>query len=46
MEYFADELRKKEKEGEQKVRDLAYHQGTVWGFPLGGYYIAYLKVNG
>lgn len=27
-------------------RDLAYHQGTVWGFPLGGYYLAYLKVNG
>ncbi len=24
-------------------RDLAYHQGTVWGFPLGGYYLAYLK---
>lgn len=32
--------------GEQLERDLAYHQGTVWGFPLGGYYIAYLKVNG
>ncbi|HSP48073.1 MAG TPA: amylo-alpha-1,6-glucosidase [Clostridiaceae bacterium] len=27
-------------------RDLSYHQGTVWGFPLGGYYLAYLKVNG
>lgn len=27
-------------------RDLAYHQGTVWVFPLGGYYLAYLKVNG
>jgi len=26
-------------------RDMAYHQGTVWGFPLGGYYLAYLKVN-
>jgi len=26
-------------------RDTAYHQGTVWGFPLGGYYLAYLKVN-
>lgn len=32
--------------GEQKVRDLAYHQGTVWAFPLGAYYLAYLKVNG
>lgn len=26
-------------------RDLAYHQGTTWVFPLGGYYLAYLKVN-
>ncbi|MCM1213327.1 MAG: amylo-alpha-1,6-glucosidase [Lachnospiraceae bacterium] len=32
--------------GEQLKRDLAYHQGTVWVFPLGGYYLAYLKVNG
>ncbi len=32
--------------GEQLKRDLAYHQGTVWGFPLGGYYLAYLKVKG
>lgn len=32
--------------GEQLERDLAYHQGTVWVFPLGGYYLAYLKVNG
>lgn len=31
--------------GEQLERDLAYHQGTVWTFPLGGYYLAYLKVN-
>ena len=31
--------------GEQLKRDLAYHQGTVWAFPLGAYYIAYLKVN-
>ena len=27
-------------------RDLAYHQGTVWVYPLGAYYLAYLKVNG
>ena len=27
-------------------RDLAYHQGTVWIYPLGAYYLAYLKVNG
>lgn len=32
--------------GAQLDRDLAYHQGTVWGFPLGAYYRAYLKVNG
>ena len=32
--------------GAQKKRDLAYHQGTVWPFPLGAYYLAYLKVNG
>lgn len=31
--------------GSQKLRDLAYHQGTVWVFPLGAYYRAYLKVN-
>lgn len=32
--------------GDRLERDLAYHQGTVWAFPLGGYYLAYLKVNG
>lgn len=32
--------------GELLERDLAYHQGTVWTFPLGAYYLAYLKVNG
>ena len=31
--------------GSQKNRDLAYHQGTVWPFPLGAYYLAYLKVH-
>ena len=30
--------------GEMIERDLAYHQGTVWTFPLGAYYLAYLKV--
>jgi len=29
--------------GSNVDRDLAYHQGTVWGFPLGAYYVAYLK---
>lgn len=33
-------------EGEMEKRDMAYHQGTVWTFPLGAYYLAYLKVNG
>lgn len=32
--------------GKVMERDLAYHQGTVWTFPLGAYYLAYLKVNG
>lgn len=31
--------------GKQLDRDLAYHQGTVWTFPLGAYYQAYLKVH-
>ena len=29
--------------GAQRDRDLAYHQGTVWPFPLGGYYLACLR---
>lgn len=32
-------------QGEMEDRDMAYHQGTVWTFPLGAYYLAYLKVN-
>lgn len=32
--------------GPQVQRDMAYHQGTVWVFPLGAYYLAYLKVQG
>jgi len=32
--------------GTNVERDLAYHQGTVWGFPLGAYYLAYLKAYG
>lgn len=32
--------------GELLERDLAYHQGTVWPYPLGAYYLAWLKVNG
>lgn len=26
-------------------RDMAYHQGTTWGFPLGAFFTAYCKVN-
>ena len=32
--------------GSQKERDMAYHQGTVWPFPLGAYYLAWLKTHG
>ena len=32
--------------GPQLQRDLAYHQGTVWPFPLGAYYLAVMKVDG
>ena len=32
--------------GPQIERDMAYHQGTVWVFPMGAYYRAWLKVRG
>lgn len=32
-------------EGKLHDRDMAYHQGTAWAFPLGGFITAYLKVN-
>lgn len=31
--------------GALSKRDAAYHQGTAWGFLLGGFFSAYLKVN-
>ncbi len=31
--------------GDQWQRDGSYHQGTVWGWPIGGFLEAYLKVN-
>lgn len=31
--------------GAWKHRDLCYHQGTVWGFPLGAYFLSWLQVN-
>ena len=32
--------------GPQLDRDGAYHQGTVWPWPMGHFILAYLKVNG
>ncbi|MCD8050808.1 MAG: amylo-alpha-1,6-glucosidase [Clostridiales bacterium] len=32
--------------GSQFQRDMAYHQGTVWVYPLGAFYLAYLKTEG
>lgn len=32
--------------GSLSKRDHAYHQGTAWGFLLGGFITAYVKVNG
>jgi glycogen debranching enzyme len=31
--------------GKLHDRDAAYHQGTVWAFPMGGFISAYVKVN-
>jgi glycogen debranching enzyme len=31
--------------GEMEERDRAYHQGTVWAFPLGAYYLACIKLG-
>ena len=32
--------------GDMFARDMAYHQGTTWVFPMGAYYLAWLKVHG
>lgn len=32
--------------GSLSKRDAAYHQGTAWGFLLGGFITAYVKVHG
>lgn len=32
--------------GDQQKRDMAYHQGTAWVFPMGAYYLACLKTRG
>ncbi|WP_027340564.1 amylo-alpha-1,6-glucosidase [Halonatronum saccharophilum] len=31
--------------GRRAIRDAAYHQGTVWGWPIGHFFEGYLKVN-
>ena len=31
--------------GSMVDRDMAYHQGTTWVFPMGAYYLAYLKTH-
>ncbi|MCD7758060.1 MAG: amylo-alpha-1,6-glucosidase [Clostridiales bacterium] len=31
--------------GSQFQRDMAYHQGTAWVYPLGAFYLAYLKTE-
>ena len=31
--------------GSLYARDTAYHQGTVWPYPLGAYYLAFLKTR-
>jgi predicted glycogen debranching enzyme len=31
--------------GPQKVRDAAYHNGTIWPWPIGAFLDAYLKVH-
>jgi glycogen debranching enzyme len=33
-------------EGDQRSRDGAYHQGTVWPWLMGAFITAYVKVNG
>jgi glycogen debranching enzyme len=33
-------------EGDQRSRDSAYHQGTVWPWLMGPFITAYVKVNG
>ncbi len=32
--------------GDRRTRDAAYHQGTVWGWLLGPFAVAHLRVNG
>lgn len=42
---YQDNEFKDEYSGSIYKRDMAYHQGTTWMFPLGGYLIGILKIN-
>jgi glycogen debranching enzyme len=41
-----DERYKSRYGGDQRTRDAAYHEGTVWPWLLGPFISAYVKVNG
>ena len=43
---FMDPEYKGKYKGKLIKRDAAYHMGTTWTFPLGGFITAYCKVNG
>lgn len=42
---YRDEEYKDRYIGKLSDRDAAYHMGTTWAFPIGGFISAYLKVN-
>lgn len=42
---YEDDDFKKEYVGKLIDRDLAYHMGTTWGYLIGGFISAYIKVN-
>ena len=43
---FKDRNYHKRYQGDQRQRDLAYHQGTAWAWFIGPFISAYLKING
>lgn len=43
---FKDRNYHKRYQGDQRARDLAYHQGTVWAWFIGPFVTSYLKING
>ena len=42
---IADEEFRSNYQGEMEERDMAYHQGTVWAYPLGAYYRACIRFS-